>query len=125
MNFARIHWSPSGSAGMISGMNWRIPSQLDEKYYPDPTRFDPDRFSKENKLSRHPMAFLAFSNGPRACIGRRFALLEVKVALVTLLRKFNVTAGPKTPDVIVLARGSVTSRAENTLWVKAEERKYV
>lgn len=38
--------------------------------YPDPEKFDPERFSPEASLNRHPFAYLAFSGGPRNCIGK-------------------------------------------------------
>ena len=52
----------------------------DERHFPDPDSFKPERFDKEEREKRHPMAFMAFSHGPRMCIGMRFALLEIKVS---------------------------------------------
>jgi len=44
--------------------------------------FNPENFSKEAKAKRHPYTFLPFGQGPRSCIGMRFALLEMKIAFV-------------------------------------------
>ncbi|XP_075155568.1 putative cytochrome P450 4s3 [Haematobia irritans] len=60
----------------------------DEKYYPNPEKFDPQRFLQKDK-ELHPFSFAAFSAGPRNCIGQKFAMLELKCSLSYLLRNFE------------------------------------
>jgi len=93
----------------LSGTNVNIPAGLviqmnvlgihrDPDHYPDPLRFDPDRFLPEEKEKRHPCAYLPFGSGPRNCIAMRFALFEAKVALAAVLQENTLTRGPRTPD---------------------------
>ncbi|XP_065214929.1 cytochrome P450 4C1-like [Planococcus citri] len=69
------------------------------KYYPDPWKFNPDHFSPENVGKRPKLAFLAFSAGPRMCIGYNFGMLETKLTLSALLRKFTFYTNMKLEDV--------------------------
>ncbi|ORY94519.1 cytochrome P450 [Syncephalastrum racemosum] len=62
-----------------------------EKVYPNPKEYDPDRFSPEEEQKRSRFAWLPFSTGPRACIGMAFALQEAKIVLAMLLHRFKFT----------------------------------
>jgi len=89
---------PGTGVNMPAGTQVHIPTfaiQRDPDHYPDPLRFDPDRFLPEQK--RDPCAHLPFGVGPRNCIGMRFALFEAKVALVAVLRENTLKPGPRTP----------------------------
>ena len=50
--------------------------QRDPEYYPNPLKFDPDRFSDENKHNIKPNTYLPFGCGPRICIGQRFKSID-------------------------------------------------
>lgn len=68
----------------------------DENYWPNPHKFDPYRFSDENKGSIHPGTYLPFGIGPRACVGSRFSLLETKVLFYYFFLKLKVVVCEKT-----------------------------
>jgi cytochrome P450 len=59
-------------------------------YWPDPSRFDPDRFSPEVSKSRPPYSFVPFGGGPRICLGAAFAQVEAKVILARILQHFDL-----------------------------------
>lgn len=82
---------PKGTA-MFLGFYWL---HRDPKYFPNPDKFDPDRFLPENCDDRPKFAFLPFSAGHRNCIGQKFALMEQKSMMASVLRKvrFSTTQG--------------------------------
>ena len=61
------------------------------KVWADPDEFDIDRWLPENEAQHHPHAYKPFGNGERACIGRQFAMVEAKIAMAMLLRRFAVS----------------------------------
>lgn len=72
---------------------------MDEDYYESPQEFIPERFLEENgglKKYKDMGVYYGFGEGPRACLGMRFALAQIKTALVEIIRKFEVHVNPKT-----------------------------
>nr|QYA71956.1 cytochrome P450 [Anoplophora glabripennis] len=63
-----------------------------EEIYPNCDKFDPDNFLPERSANRHYYAFIPFSAGPRSCVGRKYAMLKLKILLSTILRNYKVNA---------------------------------
>ncbi|MFD8951520.1 cytochrome P450 [Streptomyces xanthophaeus] len=63
-----------------------------ERYWPDPDRFDPGRFTPEAEAQRPRYAWFPFGGGPRACIGQHFSMLESVIALAMMLRAYEFEA---------------------------------
>ncbi|KAJ3352781.1 hypothetical protein GGF32_003558 [Allomyces javanicus] len=69
----------------------------DPKYFADPETFNPDRW---NIKDIHPFASLPFGFGPRMCVGRRIAEMEMTVFLAHLLRRFEILSSPPPTDLV-------------------------
>ncbi|KAK5641884.1 hypothetical protein RI129_010431 [Pyrocoelia pectoralis] len=98
---------------------------LDEKYFPEPDRFDPDRFNKENRKNIIPYTYMPFGIGPRSCIGNRFALLETKILIFNILKHFDIVVVDKSVVPIKLARKQMSLNAEKGFWFGLKPRKGV
>jgi cytochrome P450 len=86
-------------------------------FWPDPERFDPERFAPGLAKARHNWSFLPFSGGPRICIGNTFSIVESVILLAQLFNRFDLkvlsgadvqpvavgTVRPSAPIRIVLA----------------------
>jgi len=69
----------------------------------DPRIFNPSR----HEVKRHPLSYLAFGLGPRNCIGMKFAIVEMKLALVNLMRNFELFPSENTPKTLEFIEGIV------------------
>uniref|UniRef100_A0AC11B0L7 Thromboxane A synthase 1 n=1 Tax=Ovis aries TaxID=9940 RepID=A0AC11B0L7_SHEEP len=66
------------------------------EHWPNPENFNPERFTAEAQQRQQPYTYLPFGAGPRSCLGVRLGLLELKLTLLHVLRKFRFEACPET-----------------------------
>ncbi|XP_059178827.1 cytochrome P450 3A28-like [Physella acuta] len=105
---------------MMSTINSR------EDIFPEPSRFNPDRFiiSEDDEGATDtslPQAWMPFGLGPRMCVGQRLALLVLKLALARLLQEFTITVSHKTQIPLkVVLRPFIVAR--NGVHIKAVRR---
>ncbi|XP_076684083.1 uncharacterized protein LOC143377056 [Andrena cerasifolii] len=107
----------------LENTNFSIPSgtqivipirgiHMDPNIFPEPKKFDPERFSEENIKTRHPYAYLPFGEGPRICIGMRFALIQTKMAVISALLKNTIKLAPNTPTELEFEPGALVLMAK-------------
>jgi len=104
---------------------WRVPegahvllgvyhAQHDPRQFADPERFQPERFEPEAAARLHPGAYLPFGAGTRACIGKRFALIEATLLLATLYQRLRFELVQPAPehaaDITLAPRGGLRMR---------------
>ncbi len=69
----------------------------DARFFPDPFRFDPERWTPEARESRPKFSYFPFGGGPRLCIGESFAWMEGALVLATIARRFRMRLAPGHP----------------------------
>jgi len=106
---------PAGAAVLMP----TFVTNRDPRLYPDPLRFDPDRFLGEAAAARPDWAYPLFGAGTRKCIGVGFAMLEAVLVMAELGRRFRLRPDPGR-DVVPQAR--VSLRPRDGLWMRPEPR---
>ncbi|CAD7083922.1 unnamed protein product [Hermetia illucens] len=89
----------------------------DPEYFPNPDKFEPERFSPENRTQIQPFTYMPFGVGPRNCIGSRFVLMETKVAIFHLLSEFTFEASPRSCLAILLDKTSFQPKPKGGFWI--------
>ncbi len=90
-----------------------------EEYFPDPLKFDPDRFTAENKSRRPKYTYFPFGGGSRQCIGESFAWMEGVFSIATLAQHWRLSyAGTAPPEV----QAKITLRPRDPLMMHLHPR---
>lgn len=106
---------PKGSVVLLS----QYVIHRDSRFYPDPERFDPERWTPEAQAERPKFAYFPFSAGPRMCIGDQFAWMEGIMILATLAKRWQPALAPGHP---VVAEALFTLRPKHGLPMVLEPR---
>ncbi|CAK8684876.1 unnamed protein product [Clavelina lepadiformis] len=88
----------------------------DDEYWDEPFEFKPERMEDMNKID--PMVYMPFGAGPRNCIGMRFALMEIKMAICKLLHEFDLDVCEDTPSAPLKVVFRDTIRAKDDISLK-------
>ena len=115
-HFPSTRHSPSFSGTLIHADVYSVHFDRDLWGPEDPYVFYPER----HQTKRHPMAYLPFDAGPRHCIGMRFALIEMKILLVRLLREYSILPGEHLESKFNIRERTVIAPEE--VWVKLVKR---
>lgn len=107
------------------GMNVVIPVygiHHDPALYPEPDVFRPERFTEQAKAARFKGAYLPFGEGPRQCLGFRFAMAQLKAALIAIVANFEMKVNAKTSPTMEIDPSSILLAKKGGVWVDFKKR---
>ncbi|CAG9860120.1 unnamed protein product [Phyllotreta striolata] len=99
----------------VLGFHW------DPEYYPEPEKFDPERFSPENKHKIPNYAYLPFGDGPRSCIGLRFGKIQSLLGICFIVSKYRITLNNKTQLPVELDLSKRIPAVRGGVWLDLEK----
>lgn len=114
---------PGHDVVIPKGMKINIPAyaiQRDERFYPDPDVFNPDRFHQKEVAKRHICTFIPFGEGPRICIGLRFGMMQSRVGLATILSKFRISICSETANPLEYSSKTSVLIPKEGLWLRVD-----
>jgi cytochrome P450 len=115
MSTREVHLGPYNiPAGAHIFFSQYIMSHTPE-YFPDPLRFDPDRFTPEAKAARPKYTYFPFGGGNRQCIGESFAWMEGVFSIATIARRWRMSYLGATPPV---PQAKITLRPRDPLMMQ-------
>lgn len=94
--------------------------QRDSEYFPDPDSFIPERFDDEHggvKAYREKGVFLTFGDGPRICLGLKFATVQSKAAIVEIVKNFKIMVNEKTEKETVIDPNEFMNVKRGGIWL--------
>jgi cytochrome P450 len=91
----------------------------DPRYFPDPFKFDPERWTAEAREARPKFSYFPFGGGPRVCIGEQFAWMEGALLIATIAQQWRMRLAS---DQIVEPRAMITLRPKHGMRMVVEAR---